>query len=550
MELWIGAGCFLLAMVALATPAGLAVAGKVAAAGRCACASPARIMALLGVVSFAIYATPSLWHVPAPVVHDEFAYLLQAQTFAQGRLTNPPVELPQFFETFHVIQSPTYAAKFPPGPALAMVVGVWAGLPILGVWLGLSAAIMAIFWMLRAILPMRWAALAALLLAVHPTIVWFSQTYWGGGVAMLGGALLGGGVPRFCRGRATTGSCLLAGIGIGILAITRPFEGMLFTLACGVAVAIAGWQRRHAPIPWMRWLAAAAVAPQLSLGFLGYYDARVTGKPLTMPYALHTARYMAAPLFFWDAMPPTPVYPNEQMRAFHTGVELDEYHEQADHYIASRLQRGGFILWGYLRPMLLAVPLAVAIGLILRRRSGSGLLLACGLIAVGVLLCHLASCPWMRLAYMAPLAGMLFVLIGAGLRQINSWKLSGQPLGAIFVRALVITQFCIGIYALQQIASRNARAEIAQRDAILKTLQSRGGQQLVFVRYAAGHFPGEEWIYNPPSLSAAKVLFARDLGDEENQRLLRHYRRTPWLLQVGDGQPRLTPMNAVVTAGE
>jgi hypothetical protein len=156
----------------------------------------------------------------------------------------------------------------------------------------------------------------------------------------------------------------------------------------------------------------------------------------------------------------------------------------------------------------------------------------------------------MRLAYMAPLAGMLFVFIGAGLRQINRWKPSGQPLGAIFVRALVVTQLCIGIYALHEIATRNAGADIAQRDSIVKKLQSHDGQQVVFVRYAPGHFPGEEWIYNPPELSAAKVLFARDLGDTENRRLLSHYPRTPWLLQVGAGQPLLTPMNAVATAGE
>jgi hypothetical protein len=82
-----------------------------------------------GAISAAL--TLFVWGSPAEpgVIHDEQAYVLQAQIFASGRWTGEIPPLPEFFEQPHVFVEPHLAAKYPPGHSLFMVPGIWLGLP-------------------------------------------------------------------------------------------------------------------------------------------------------------------------------------------------------------------------------------------------------------------------------------------------------------------------------------------------------------------------------------------------------------------------------------
>lgn len=463
--------------------------------------------------------------VPSPDVYDEFGHLLVADTLLHFRLANPPHALPQFFETFFVLQEPTYSSIYPMGQGLALAVGklifgtYWAG-----VLLSTAAFSSLTYWMLRGWTTPIWSLLGGLLAVFEfgPLSQWMNS-YWGGSLAAAGGCLVFGALPRL-RARPNLRDAALLGVGLSIDLLTRPYES-IFLLLSAVVFLARDWRGLMQP------LAVTVMLLIPALGITALQNRRVTGHWTTLPYTLSQYQYgVPAALTFQTKPAPHRELTPQQRLEYQAQLAFQPTGETWRSYLLRLEYRVRFYRFFFLPPLLVALPF-----FFLDRRSGwiAAILF---MFALGI-----NFFPAFQFHYLAGVTCLFVLTAIIGLEQMARLT----PDGARFLILLSVAYFAfwytLHIYDEREFSQAVRAYETwdglnhrnpAQRIEVNRELAQIPGKLLVFVHYSPRHVFQDEWVYNAADIDRARVVWARDLGEEENAKLRAYYPdRSVWILE-------------------
>jgi hypothetical protein len=417
------------------------------------------------------------------------------------------------------------------------------GHPWAGVVLSVAALCAGCYWMLRGWTKPGWALVGGLLAVCQfgPLHLWMNL-YWGGALSGVAGCLVFGALPRLQDGGRR--AAVLLGIGLGLQLITRPFEFVLLAgcVGCWQVYALPSARRAASP-PQISNL------PYIGLALLPFalltlaQNKAVTGSFLTMPYQLSRYQY-AIPTTFTlqpNPVPHRPLTPEQQLDYQAQSIIHGEGSDTFANWCARLWKRVHFYRFFFYPPLYLVLPLFL---LSLREFRFAWLAGTAAVMAIGD-----NFYPYFYPHYVAALACVSVLLSVTALDRLSRWS----PLAARVILYLCAAHFIFwyglhcGSQPLLMTAGRFDTGDFINygdpegRIRIDQELAGTAGKKLAFVRYGPQHM-FHEWIHNDANVDAADIVWAADLGDEENRKLKAYYpSRSAWIVEPDAKPPRLIP---------
>jgi hypothetical protein len=492
--------------------------------------------------------------IPAPDIHDEFSHLLLADTLAHGRLANPTHPMWIHFETFHVNWHPTYASMYCPGHAFFLALGqVIMGHPFWGVWLSSGLMCAAICWALQGWMAPQWALLGGLLAVVRlGSFSYWADSYWGGTVTALAGALVLGAFPRV-RQTQKIWDAVILGAGMALLALTRPYEGLF--LCVPIVVFLLVWARRKG-IPRFKTLLVriglpATLTLAIGLAWLAYYFWRVTGSPFTSPYQINIRTYGLI-YFPWQHFKQVAPFHHLMMQLFYRDISLPTAYNYARQHPFKLQGLKILVIWLFFFGPLLTMPWLAWIFTRPRKQFWSSINPD---LRLSLVLCVCAYASLMLTIYVgqphyaAPFTAVFYLATVLVLREL--WLSSA---GRWLVRSMLPTAVALFVLVMVAYALHAGPSpswiriwctppwQNLRRAQILNDLRHTPGDHLVIVRYRPDHdFAYDEWVFNRADINGSKVIWARDMGSQ-NAELINYFgARKVWLVEPDRKPVMLVP---------
>lgn len=490
----------------------------------------------VAVASFALAVVATIadgW--PLPRAFDEFSYVLEAETFARGRLANPSYAMPEALETIHVLQRPTYSSKYLPGHGLFLAAGIaLGGGARLGQWLAFAAMGAALYWMLAAWLSRPVAVITTGLFVLLVADSDWASGYWGSSAAVAGSALVFGTIRRLDH-QPTIRIGVLIGLGAVLLALTRPLEGLA---VCLIPAGYLTWWLLASPARKKRVLHVGlpgVLVLALGVGVLLAHNKAVTGVALRLPYAHYESTAVGAPPFVWQQanLPQGRLRANQEARL---QIDMGSYNSMRRSWLSTMWDRASAITLRFYLPhavfalLLLLVPFTLRDK---RLRIVAASAAAVG-IAIGVSSFYLPH-------YLAPAIPPLLLLYSASCGLVARIAWARHRIGRAMVAGLAIALGSFGVVRLfshSPLEHAMTRPEYwtRQRESIAREIEALPGKHVVFVNYARSYRSQNEWVQNGADLANRRLLWVHDLGDPANAALRRlESDRTAWHLTVHGG---------------
>lgn len=282
----------------------------------------------------------------------------------------------------------------------------------------------------------------------------------------------------------------------------------------------------------------------------------VTGQWTTLPYMLSRYQYGVPTTFTFqpNPIPHRQLTPEQELDYRAQRIIHGDHTDTLQTYCQRLLHRIRYYRFFFLPPLYLAI---IAFLFTLPQRRSLWIAATLLLFALGT-----NFYPYFYPHYIAVLTSLFLLISIMGLQKVSQISVRKFPVGAAaaYVLAILCAAPFLFWWTLHLASSENLSPALDYeawdyinygdpegRIAINRRLSRAPGKQLVFVHYSPRH-RFREWIHNAADIDASRVVWARDLGPIENQKLLRYYpHRTAWLVQPDVDPPQLSPYNPAPT---